>query len=145
MDIKGTIIRCERGDEGTFGTLLLNGKAFCVTLELPYRDNVPNLSSIPTGRYVCKLSPSSLINTLTKGEWKSGWVLQNVPNRSDVMIHPGNITDDTHGCILVAKYYGKLRGDRAVLNSGDTFKEFMTMTRTMTQFPLMIFDAIPFW
>lgn len=142
MDIEAKIIRVERGEEGTFGVLLLNGKCFAVTLELPWRDNVTNISCIPTGRYVCKLMPSSLIDRITKGVWKSGWVLQDVPKRLGVMFHPGNSITDTHGCPLLAQHFGKLRGDRAILNSGKTFQEFMTVTRTVDQFPLIIMDAV---
>lgn len=152
MDIEAKIVRVECGGKGTFGVILLNGEAFCVTLEPPWRGNMPNISSIPsldqvpflvqTGRYICKLTPSPLIDRITKGVWKAGYVLQNVPGRFGVMIHAGNFIENTHGCILLGQYFGKLRGDRAVLNTGETFNEFMTITRTVEQFPLTILDAI---
>lgn len=137
----GSIIRLERSDEGTFGALLLNGKAFCVTLELPWRGNAQGVSCIPTGRYVLKRTPSPLVTDITKGTWPTAFEVTGVPGRSRVLIHPGNTVHDTRGCILVARTWGKLRGDRAVLNSGDTFNEFMTVTRGVDTFPLTILDA----
>lgn len=29
-----------------------------------------------------------------------GWEIQDVPERTYIMIHPGNTTDDTEGCLL---------------------------------------------
>lgn len=142
MDISARIIRIARGDDGTFGTLVLNDQPYCVTLELPWRGNAPNISCIPTGRYVAKRTPSLLVAKLTKNVWPSAFEITGVPGRSRVLIHPGNTAADTQGCILVAQYYGKLRGDRAVLNSGATFNDFMTVTRTVQQFPITIIEAI---
>ena len=140
MDIGVRIVRLEHDREGSFGALLLNDRVFCVTLELPWLGNQPQISSIPAGKYVCGLTPSPLITRLTNGVWKEGFLIHDVPNRSAVMIHPGNTDDDTHGCILVAQGYGKLRGERAILNSGVTFNEFMLTMRNHREFPLIIRD-----
>lgn len=140
MDINVRIVRLEHDSEGSFGVLLLNDKVFCVTLELPWLGNAQTISSIPAGVYTCSLVSSPLITRLTKGVWEKGYVVNNVPNRSAVMIHPGNTDDDTHGCILVAQGYGKLRGERAILNSGATFNEFMTVMHTNSAFSLDIRD-----
>lgn len=142
MDIELKILRIERSLGGTFGVLLLNNRAFCVTLELPWAGNQPQISCIPTGRYICKRRKSSLVATITKGLWDNTFEVTGVPGRTAVLLHAGNTVIDTHGCILVAQYFGKLRGDRAVLNSGITFHEFMTITRNIEQFPLVILDAM---
>jgi hypothetical protein len=42
-----------------------------------------------------------------------------------VLIHTGNVVGDTQGCIILGQYFGKLRENRAVLNSGATFQAFM--------------------
>ncbi len=136
------IIRFEKSDEGTFGTMLLNRKVFCATLELPWIDNKQNISCIQSGEYVCKRMSSPLIKRITNGIWETGFVLQGVPGRTEVMIHSGTFVSNTHGCILVAQYWGKLRGDRAILNTGETFNEFMTVTRNINQFTLYVMDAI---
>jgi hypothetical protein len=128
--MKVEIIRVEQGDDGTFGVLKLEGKCFCVTLELPWVDNQNNISCIPDSDYICYRFDSP-----SHGEV---WELQDVPNRTHVQIHPGNSVKDTLGCIVVAQYFGKLQGNRAVLNSGNTFKQFMLATKQANRLDLTI-------
>ncbi len=63
------------------------------TLELPYINNQQNISCIPTGIYklVKHISP----------KFNSCFLIKNVKNRKDILIHTGNSTKDTQGCILV--------------------------------------------
>lgn len=70
----------------------------CNTLELPNLNNLPQKSCIPEGEYevVRHTSPS-------KGDCYS---VKNVPNRQNILIHVGNYTDDTLGCILVGTDVG---------------------------------------
>ncbi|MCZ7596700.1 MAG: DUF5675 family protein [Gammaproteobacteria bacterium] len=75
-------------------SLLDYGSEICKTLELPYRDNVREISSIPEGNYV----------GFVRTDGALGWRIEfeNVDgNRTFIQIHPGNITDDTLGCVLV--------------------------------------------
>jgi hypothetical protein len=49
------LVRLESSDDhGTFGTLLIDGEAFCVTLEPVALNNIAYLSCIPTGVYLCR-------------------------------------------------------------------------------------------
>lgn len=66
-----------------------------VTLELPSLNNAPDKSCIPEGMYTCLNHNGS---DLAKADC---WALQNVPSRSGILIHIGNTTEDTVGCILV--------------------------------------------
>ena len=128
--MNGSIIRLERGDEGTFGVLLLRDKCYCATLELPWLNNADNVSCIPNGRYTCIKH-----NSPTHGQV---WQLNDVPERDNVQIHAGNTMSDTLGCILLGQYFGKLRGGRAVLNSGATYRKFMQVTRHADELDLTI-------
>lgn len=115
------IIRLETSKQnGTLGVLKLNKEYFCSTLEPADNENHSNISSIPTGQYFCCIRKSS----------KYGMVYEvmDVTDRTDVLMHAGNVDDNTLGCILVGQYPGKLKGDRAVLNSGNTLKQFMKET-----------------
>ena len=125
------LIRIEEHETfGTFGVLRLQKRAFCVTLEPPDKENQQSVSSIPAQQYICKrYSSQSYPNT---------WQITNVPGRSKVLIHAGNTVDHTEGCILLAQYFGKLKGDRAVLNSGNTFKAFMAATANVEKLHLTI-------
>ena len=125
------LIRLEESvDHGTFGVLRIQKQVFCVTLEPADRENEVNRSSIPAQQYRCR-------------RWKSTrfgdtYLVMDVPGRSGIVLHPGNTDTDTAGCIILAQHFGKLRGNRAVLNSGRTFQRFITRMRPHDFFHLTI-------
>lgn len=108
--------REESTDQGTPGTFRGDGLAL-FTLELPWRDNLPRISCIPPGRYVCKPYSSP--------KYRDVYVLQSVPGRSSILIHSGNwagdiskgLRSDVQGCILVGLSLGELSGQTAVTSS----------------------------
>lgn len=71
------------------GILLLELK----TLELPNRANVKNISCIPTGSYE--------VNQHHSEKFGECYLLENVPNRDEILLHLGNFYKDTRGCILL--------------------------------------------
>ena len=111
------IIRLEATQFGVFGAVKIDKEVFCVCLEPPDLLNLHNRSCIPAGQYECQLWDSP-----THGKT---YLVVGVPNRANILFHPGNRVVDTEGCILVAEHWGKLHDDRAILNSGKTFREFM--------------------
>ena len=115
---------------GTFGVLKIDKAAFCVTLEPPDLLNQSNRSCIPAQQYICARHSSPT--------YGATFLVQDVPGRSQILFHPGNVIDDTEGCILVAQHFGKLRGNRAVLNSGKTFGRFMDAMVGRVNFHLTI-------
>jgi len=115
---------------GTFGTLKINKKVFCVTLEPPDIENAKNVSSIPAQQYKCLRTNSPKYGVTFK--------VINVPYRDNVLFHGGNLKEHTKGCILLGQYWSKLQGDRAVLNSGNTFKKFLTELKGTNEFHLTI-------
>ena len=125
------IIRLEENfNYGTFGVMRIDKQVFCVTLECPDILNSPNISSIPSQQYLCQRYHSR--------KWKETFEVLNVPGRSSVLFHPGNTKKHTKGCILLAEHFGKLQGDRAVLNSGVTFEKFMNEMEGEDMFHLTI-------
>lgn len=135
-----TIIRVEKGDEGSFGTVLLDGKAFCVSLELP--DRVPYISPLPVGVYTCKRTLSPLVERITGGKRKDTFEITGYKGHNRILFHPGNTIEDTRLCVLLAQYYGKLREKRAVLNSGATFELFMEIMHGINEFELTIKEVV---
>jgi len=116
------LIRLETSfEDGTFGILRVDKKIFCATLEPADRDNKPSISCIPAGQYDVKRWQSP--------KFGATWQVRNVPSRDYILFHAGNIMENTEGCILLGQYIDKLRDDRAVKNSGDTFKKFMGATK----------------
>jgi len=108
-----TLARTSYTDKGTFGTLLApDGVPLCLTLEDPWLDNQRNISCIPAGIY--DVVPHN-------GEkYKGVWRLEGVHGRDAILIHAGNTTLDTQGCILAGKSYGVVKGLPAVISSQET-------------------------
>ena len=115
---------------GTFGTLIIDSKVFCVTLEPPDNLNKTGISSIPAGQYTCKRYSSN--------HYPDTFQVMNVPDRFKILFHAGNFVENTEGCILLARKWGVLKGARAILNSGDTFKQFMEIMQGIDEFSLTI-------
>lgn len=63
------------------------------SLELPWLDNQRNISCIPKGIYKARKHKSPKFGECL-------W-LQDVPNRSEILIHKGNFYDDVLGCIVI--------------------------------------------
>lgn len=125
-----TLSRGPSTDEGTFGRLVCADGPELVSLELPWRENKPQISSIPPGFYRCELVDSP----------KFGWVygVQNVKGRSHVLIHAANYAGDTAkgwksellGCIAPALKAGVLKpkdgpAQRAGLSSRAALDQLM--------------------
>lgn len=128
------LIRLEENENyGTFGVLRVQKQVFCVTLEPADLENAPFLSSIPPQQYLCALHVSP--------KYGQTFQVMNVPDRDSVLFHPGNRVRDTKGCIILAEHFGKLQGDRAVLNSGNTFKKFMELAKPYRNLHLTITEA----
>jgi len=127
------LIRLEEHESfGTFGILRINKHLFCVTLEPPDRENVKNISSIPAQQYICYGHKSP--------KYGNTFEVKHVPGRDHVLFHAGNVVEHTKGCIILAEHLGKLKGRRAVLNSGSTFKSFMSIMKNIKFFSLTIIE-----
>jgi len=88
------------------GDLLVNSQYFCFFLTLPLGDGLPG-SAIPPGRYSVTIAPSPKFQAIAEHDaWFKIYANQiphllGIPNRSNILIHPGNYPDNTEGCILV--------------------------------------------
>jgi hypothetical protein len=75
----------------------------CVSLELPWKDNKRQVSCIPKGTYKVSQKRSE--------RYKNHFILENVPNRTAILIHAGNFNSHTKGCILLGTSFGKINKD----------------------------------
>ncbi len=80
---------------GTLGALLIDGNLECFSLEPYHRSNMKNISSIPTGQYICKPVKSQ--------KYGDTWEVTGVAGRSGILFHRGNTDEDTRGCILLGR------------------------------------------
>jgi len=124
------LIRLEESAPGTFGALRINKRLTCWTLEPDDRLNEQGRSSIPAQQYICRRYSSA--------KYPATFQVMDVPGRDKVLFHAGNKIGDTAGCILLGETLGKLAGDRALLNSGATFKAFMDELQGVDEFHLTI-------
>lgn len=95
------LYRLHDNNFSTVGTLIYNKNLTYSTLELPWRNNEKNISCIPPGEYKTIKQWHSNLGPVIK--------LLNVPGREDILIHRGNHTSDTIGCILVGTSFCKDR------------------------------------
>jgi hypothetical protein len=117
------LIRLSTGDEGTFGKIQAKGKTW-ISGELPWRENAPETSCIPPGRY--------------KGEWtwsprlkRKLYTIFPVSHRAGIRIHSANLMGDRNrgfvsqlrGCIAVGKKLGVMDGQRCILLSVVALRE----------------------
>jgi hypothetical protein len=78
--------------KGTNGALFINDQFMGFTIELPWKENVKRVSCIPEGVYELKPRYSD--------KFKHHLVLQNVPKRSLILMHPANDANkELQGCI----------------------------------------------
>lgn len=124
------LIRLEEGAHGTFSVLKLNKSIFCFAIEPPDNENITNISSIPAQQYICERVKSP--------RYGKTFQVMDVPERAHVLFHAGNIVDHTKGCIILGQTIGKLKGKRAVLNSGKTFDKFLFILSSENKFHLTI-------
>ena len=132
--IEATITRETSEDDGTYGLFIVRVGASYLTLqslELPWRDNKINISSIPTGTYVAHVQRYKDYMT---------YLLNHVPGRSGIFIHRGNwagdvslgFASDVEGCILLG--FGRAKdsgGQKMITDSRYAFEALMGMTRYM--------------
>ena len=132
-----TVQRLWRKPDYTIGKLLINGMAFCDTLEdtdrgldksMPLKQilekKIYGRTAIPTGVY--RLDMATISPRLATRRWAAqyGGVvprLLDVPGFDGVLIHPGNTAEDTLGCILV----GRNKAVGKVLDSTLTYQALM--------------------
>ncbi len=89
------VIKRHYNEAGTNGELYLNGKLLCYTIELPWKNNQPQVSCIPEGVYALKKRYTA--------RFGSHFILANVPNRSYILLHAANdALKELKGCIAPA-------------------------------------------
>ena len=113
-------------DDGvqTLGRLyVVNDNGFilyeCDSLELPWKDNKPNMSCIPQGQYkvVKRRSP----------KYDEHFHIQGVEDRSYILIHPANFVYQLRGCIAVGMDLVDINNDDVIdiTNSKNTVLEML--------------------
>lgn len=140
-----TLIRKYRNSDYTIGNLLIDGEYFCDTLEDTDRDltsdmhineiedlKVKGKTAIPYGEYPVTLKVQSpRFKKSSKYAFCDGYLprLLDVKGYEGVLIHIGNSSEDTDGCILVGK--NKVKGK--VVDSTQTFKQLYARLKRVNE------------
>lgn len=113
-----TLTRNSDNGVETLGTLKTPQNAF-MTLELPFKSNLPNISFVNKGLYDVKWTFSLRLLRYT-------YELQNVKGRSGIRIHSSNFFSQLLGCIALGDSYGDINADGQtdVLNSRIAITKF---------------------
>jgi hypothetical protein len=130
------VIRTKYRNDGTFGTLYIDDWPVCVTLELPWKNNDPQVSCIPTIQtYAERVESLKFGNTFE---------VKNVPNRTHILFHGANTIADLLGCIGLAEFYHRFAGQAGVANpsKGAAMIEFHQLTKDVNKFDLHIYDIV---
>ena len=128
--LRARLARDRSGDQGTLGVLVARDLPPVHVMEPPWRDNRRNRSCIPAGLYevVPHISP----------RFKRCLLVTNVPDRSHILFHAGNVGGDvergwhthTAGCLLPGLRRGRIevrgRIQEAVVSSRTAFRHLMT-------------------
>lgn len=96
------IKRIDYSDKQVLGELTVDGFA-CKTLELADKENQRRISCIPKGTY-------KVIKRFSAKYGNHFWI-QNVPNRSMILIHQANYHFQLLGCIAVGEKHTDINKD----------------------------------
>ncbi len=112
----------------TLGRLEFDGFR-CWTVERPWLDNAVNVSCVPDGTYTMERHDSPKFGP-------NVWELQNVPNRSYILIHAGNTSKDVTGCIALGE--GLRTGADGVTSSRKALSAFEELTKGLESLKIQI-------
>lgn len=119
------INRLDYGENQTLGHLLAFDQLTKIyeakSLELPWKENTQRISCIPAGNYAVKKHNSPNFGYCF-------WI-QNVPGRSEILIHRGNFYTDILGCILIGDSFTDINNDGYldVRNSANTVNHLVSL------------------
>lgn len=130
------LARVSQTDADTFGVFLNDdGTPCCLSLELPDKGNAPDVSCIPASNYIA-------VWTKTPKHPGGVYMLQGVPKRAAIEIHPANKASQLLGCIAVGEQFGVLGAEEAVYSSVDAYNAFLALHPQREPFSLLITDPL---
>jgi len=121
------VISRRYGQLSTIGKLVIfDGEKIimrCSTIELPDNGNQVNVSCIPEGKYQ--------VTKVFSPKHGKCFMINDVPDRTAILIHKGNYTKDTQGCVIVGMYHVDLNKDGQI----DVGDSTTALNRMLTYLP----------
>jgi len=135
------LVRHWTNDKESIGTLMVkdsNGMPVfaSMVLERGDLDNRRNVSNIPAGIYPLRLTYSPKFR-------RKMWLVDDVPNRSGIRIHPANYWNQLNGCIAPGLKLKDINRDGLidVTSSRYTTGQFEQSLKGLTETTIEIVDA----
>lgn len=124
--------RIASNEYATYGVLIddENDTPFAVTLELPWNDNLPEISCIPLGWYNCR--------RINSPKFGNVFEIKDVKGRTHILFHKGNIAENTEGCVLLGEAFDPVKGKNGITYSGHAYNQFMELLKDEEKFTLQI-------
>lgn len=125
--IEGLLTRNQKFNDRILGILEIfeDSKMIfrCYTLELPWKNNARQISCIPTGTY-------DVVPRYTQ-KYKNHFHVLNVPKRSYILLHSGNLPTQTRGCVICGLSKFDIDGDKIpdVANSKECMKQMTELIK----------------
>ena len=120
---RAVLIRLSENKNQTLGKLFLfdglDMEYECCTLELPFKSNKRNISSIPTGEYKVTIRESE--------KYGLHYQVLDVESRDYILIHPANYYSQLRGCIAPGYRFYDINkdGEHDVTHSRRTMKHLL--------------------
>lgn len=124
--IRVEIVRAFESENATMGALKIHDVEHrpIYTLENAWVDNTPHVSCIPDTVYIVEPYQSK--------KHGSTYIVTDVPDRSGILFHAGNVHDDTEGCILLGMMAGSVQGEPSVFQSRKAMDYFRDLIKNET-------------
>tara|TARA_R100001244_G_scaffold1556_1_gene2587 strand:+ start:235 stop:645 length:411 start_codon:yes stop_codon:yes gene_type:complete len=122
---RAILLRISENKQQTLGRLFifkgLDVIFECCTLELPFKANLRNVSSIPPGQYN--------ISTRNSEKYGDHYQIENVMLRDYILIHPANYYTQLRGCIAVGYDFYDINndGEHDLTHSRRTMKHLLAV------------------
>ncbi|MGZ3686663.1 MAG: DUF5675 family protein [Bdellovibrionota bacterium] len=111
------------------------GKEIAMTLEHAYPNGQFYSPKIPNGTYLCVRGKHQLHGMLAPFET---FEITGVAGHTGLLFHPGNVNQDSEGCVLTGEKIADAGQAEMVTNSRATFAKFMQRMDGLNEFPLIV-------
>lgn len=130
------LTRTELAKSHTRGVLEVDSEAPFAVLERPWLNNQHDISCIPAGLY-------TLIQ-FNHEKWGVTWYFKHVPDRSEVMLHWGNLVKHSRGCPIIGGIYAMQSAVPMLLAPAEkAFNRFRAACLKERQMELLIQEVSP--
>jgi len=122
-------------ENGVIGELNSDDGFISVCLERTYLKSKKSRPKVPAGTYKCVRGIHRLHDNVDFETFE----VMGVPGCTGILIHVGNYSEDSDGCILIGSAVGnRSNGSKMITSSKQKFAEFMERQKSVDEFTLIV-------